>query len=77
MHLGPIFLNMLTIYKIQEKFNSYMKVLTEEESICYGGGNATSIEVYRDFTLLEDLFLQEEDEEVICKVETIEFVNLL
>ena len=42
------------------------------------GGNASSVISYRDITIIEDPFYDEEDEiEPICKLETIEFVKII
>lgn len=43
------------------------------------GGNASSVISYRDYTIIEDLFYDEEEDEVepICKLETVEFVKII
>jgi len=43
------------------------------------GGNVSSITSYRDYTIIEDLFYDEEEDEVepICKIETVEFVKII
>ncbi|WP_026342184.1 hypothetical protein [Paenibacillus fonticola] len=43
------------------------------------GGNASSVTSYRDYTIIEDLFYDEEEDEVepICKLETVEFVKII
>ncbi len=43
------------------------------------GGNASSIIAYKDFTIIEDPFYDEEEDEVepVCKLETVEFVKII
>jgi len=47
-------------YDIQRHFDHYFKVLIGEEQSYNGGGNVNSIITYSDFTLLEDLFEDED-----------------
>ncbi|MGG0386267.1 hypothetical protein ABEY69_25045 [Priestia filamentosa] len=60
---------------IEEKFIAYLKVLTGEE-MYKGGGNTNIIRAYENFTLFESLF-SDGEEEIICAIETIEFMKLL
>lgn len=43
------------------------------------GGNASSVISYRDYTIIEDPFYDEEEDEIepICKLETVEFVKII
>ncbi|WP_426980668.1 hypothetical protein [Bacillus pseudomycoides] len=43
------------------------------------GGNASSIISYRDFTIIEDPFYDEDEDEFepICRLETVEFVKII
>lgn len=61
---------------IEENFNAYLKVLTGEEEVYKGGGNTSIIRAYENFTLFESLF-PDGEEEVICAIETIEFMKIL
>ena len=61
---------------MEENFNAYLKVLTGEEEMYKWGGNTSTIRTYENFTLFESLF-SEGEEEVICAIETIEFMKLL
>jgi hypothetical protein len=61
---------------IEENFIAYLKVLTGEEEMYKGGGNTSTIRAYENFTLFESLF-PDGAEEVICVIETIEFMKLL
>ncbi|WP_019394590.1 hypothetical protein [Priestia filamentosa] len=61
---------------IEEKFIAYLKVLTGEKEMYKGGGNTSIIRAYENFTLFESLF-SDGEEEVICAIETIEFMKLL
>lgn len=61
---------------IEENFIAYLKVLTGEEEMYKGGGNTSIIRAYENFALFENLF-PDGEEEVICAIETIEFMKLL
>ncbi|MCY8233434.1 hypothetical protein [Priestia endophytica] len=61
---------------IEEKFIAYLKVLTGEEEMYKGGGNTSIIRAYENFALFESLF-PDGEEEVICAIETIEFMKIL
>ncbi|AZK48578.1 hypothetical protein [Paenibacillus lentus] len=43
------------------------------------GGNASSVISYRDYTIIEDPFYDEDEDEIepICKLETVEFVKII
>ncbi|WP_068505343.1 hypothetical protein [Paenibacillus kribbensis] len=43
------------------------------------GGNASSVISFRDYTIIEDPFYDEEEDEIepICKLETVEFVKII
>jgi len=43
------------------------------------GGNASSVISYKDYTIIEDPFYDEEEDEIepICKLETVEFVKII
>lgn len=43
------------------------------------GGNASSVISHKDYTIIEDPFYDEEEDEVepICKLETVEFVKII
>lgn len=43
------------------------------------GGNASSVISYKNYTIIEDPFYDEEEDEVepICKLETVEFVKII
>ncbi|RAS80960.1 hypothetical protein [Priestia endophytica] len=61
---------------IEENFNAYLKVLIGEEEMYKGGGNTSIIRAYENLTLFESLF-PDGEEEVICAIETIEFMKIL
>lgn len=43
------------------------------------GGNASSVISYKDYTIIEDPFYDEEEDEIepVCKLETVEFVKII
>ncbi|WP_199924970.1 hypothetical protein [Paenibacillus sp. IHBB 10380] len=59
--------------------DNYLAVLIGELSCYERGGNVTFVTSHRDYTIIEDLFYNEEEDEVepICKLETVEFVKII
>ncbi len=63
--------------EIEEQVNAFLLVVTGEVKEETGwGGNCNSINVYPDYTYIEDGY-EDADEEIICKIETIEFIKLI
>lgn len=58
--------------------DQYIDLLKGNISKYTHGGNASSVISYRDYTIIEDPFYDEEEEiEPVCKLETIEFVKII
>lgn len=59
--------------------DNYFDVLAGKLPCYERGGNITFVTSHRDYTIIEDLFYDEEEDEVepICKLETIEFVKII
>lgn len=67
------------IEDLKEDMNYYMNVLKGNIPEYGHGGNATIVRSYQDYTIIEDLFYDEEEDEIepSCKLETIEFVKII
>ncbi|MCY9518044.1 hypothetical protein [Paenibacillus apiarius] len=59
--------------------DNYVGLLRGNISEYRHGGNASSVISYRDYTIIEDPFYDEEEDEIepICKLETVEFVKII
>lgn len=62
---------------IRDEFEKYKEVLNGHLVKYNGGGNINCIEVTKDYTILEDPFIDDDENEIICKIETIEFMKLV
>ncbi|MGG1644203.1 hypothetical protein ACIFQM_23600 [Paenibacillus sp. NRS-1782] len=58
---------------------NYLDVLVGKLPCYERGGNVTFVTSDRDYTTIEDLFYDEDEDEVepICKLETVEFVKII
>ncbi|MFD3262290.1 hypothetical protein ACE3MQ_27220 [Paenibacillus lentus] len=59
--------------------DNYFDVLIGELPCYERGGNVTFVTSHRDYTIIEDIYYDEEEDEIepICKLETIEFVKII
>lgn len=62
---------------ISNEFEKYKKVLKGELLKYDGGGNINCIQVNKEYTIFEDPFMEDENDEIVCKIETIEFMKLV
>ncbi|HDR8172047.1 TPA: hypothetical protein QC096_003255 [Bacillus thuringiensis] len=64
---------------LKNDINNFIDLLRGNISEYRHGGNASSIISFRDFTIIEDPFYDEEEDEFepICKLETVEFVKII
>lgn len=62
---------------ISDEFEKYKKVLKGDLLKYAGGGNINCIQVTKAYTIFEDPFMDDEDDEIVCKIETIEFMKLV
>jgi hypothetical protein len=62
---------------IKDTLERYQQVLKSENAQCEDGGNSNFITIRKDFTILQDIFTDEDEDDIVCKIETIEFVKLL
>ncbi|SFD38483.1 hypothetical protein SAMN04488168_13618 [Bacillus sp. 491mf] len=65
--------------ELKNDVDNYIELLKGHLPEYRHGGNASSVISYRDITIIEDPFYDEEEDEIepICKVETIEFVKII
>lgn len=64
---------------LKTDIENYIRLLNGSIPEYRHGGNASSVISYKDYTLIEDPFYDEEEDEVepICKLETSEFVKII
>lgn len=62
---------------ISNEFEEYKKVVQGNLPRYNGGGNINCIEVTKEYTVFEDPFSADEEDEIFCKIETIEFMKLI
>jgi hypothetical protein len=64
---------------LKKDIDNYINLLRGSIPEYRHGGNASSVISYRDYTIIEDPFYDEEEDEVepICKLETVEFVKII
>lgn len=64
---------------LKTDIENYIRLLSGSIPEYRHGGNASSVISYKDYTLIEDPFYDEEEDEVepICKLETLEFVKII
>lgn len=64
---------------LKKDVDNYVDLLRGNISEYRHGGNASSVISYKDYTIIEDPFYDEEEDEVepICKLETVEFVKII
>lgn len=64
---------------LKEDIDNYIDLLMENIPEYRHGGNASSVISYKDYTIIEDLFYDKEEDEIepICKLETVEFVKII
>lgn len=69
----------LRIDELKEDVDNYIKLLKGLIPRYDHGGNASSVTSYKDVTIIEDPFFDEEEDsaEPICKLETIEFLKII
>lgn len=64
---------------LKKEIENYVDLLRGNISEYRQGGNASSVISYKDYTIIEDPFYDEEEDaiEPICKLETVEFVKII
>ncbi|WP_366248129.1 hypothetical protein [Terribacillus aidingensis] len=69
----------LRIDELKEDVDNYIKLLKGLIPRYDHGGNASSVISYKDVTIIEDPFFDEDEDstEPICKLETIEFLKII
>lgn len=64
---------------LKKDIENYLDLLRGRIPEYRHGGNASSVISHKDYTIIEDPFYDEEEDEVepICKLETVEFVKII
>ncbi|MEK4367595.1 hypothetical protein [Paenibacillus sp. FSL R5-0473] len=62
---------------IQEEIGNLIELLKGEITLYEGGGNVNLIRSDQSFTTFEDIFAEEDEEDSICEIETLEYVKIL
>ena len=62
---------------ISEEFQEYKNVVQGSLQRYNGGGNINCIEVTKEYTVFEDPFTEDNEDEIVCKIETIEYMKLV
>ncbi|WP_138227567.1 hypothetical protein [Paenibacillus algicola] len=64
---------------LKKDIENYLDLLRGNIPEYRHGGNASSVISYKDYTIIEDPFYDEEEDEIepICKLETVEFVKII
>lgn len=62
---------------IKEEVGGLLTLLEGKVALYEGGGNVNLIKSDKHFTTLEDIFIEEDEEDIICKIETLEFVKII
>ncbi|OAB42115.1 hypothetical protein [Paenibacillus glacialis] len=62
---------------IKEEIRGLLTLLEGKVTLYEGGGNVNLIKSDKHFTTLEDIFAEEDEEDSICKIETLEYVKII
>jgi len=62
---------------IQEEVANLIELLKGKITLYEGGGNVNLIRSDKSFTTFEDIFVEEDEEDSICVIETVEYVKIL
>jgi len=73
--LGPDIFGDFAI--IKEEVGKLLELLKGKVTSYEGGGNVNLINADKHFTTIEDIFAEEDDEDSICKIETVEFLKII
>ena len=62
---------------IKEEVEKFIELLLGKITSHESGGNVNLIESDRNFTTIEDIFSEEDEEDSICRVETVEYIKII
>ncbi|WP_247681792.1 hypothetical protein [Paenibacillus sp. Marseille-P2973] len=62
---------------IKEEVSKLLELLKGKITSYEGGGNVNLINSDKHFTIIEDIFAEEDEEDSVCKIETVEFVKII
>ncbi|WP_172257637.1 hypothetical protein [Saccharibacillus deserti] len=59
------------------EIESLLELLLGKTSLYKGGGNVNLIRSDKYFTIIEDIFTEEDEEQGVCQIETIEYLKII
>lgn len=62
---------------VKQEIENLLQLLLGKSNLYKGGGNVNLIRSDKFFTIIEDIFAEEDDENSICKIETIEYIKII
>lgn len=62
---------------VKEEVDKLYGLLLGKGNLIKSGGNVNLIDSDKDFTTIEDIYSEGDEEDIICRVETIEFIKII
>ncbi|WP_145149682.1 hypothetical protein [Paenibacillus xylanexedens] len=62
---------------VKDEIEKLLELLEGKVTLYEGGGNVNLIKSNKFFTTIEDIFTEEDEEDSICKIETLEFAKII
>ncbi|WP_160033861.1 hypothetical protein [Paenibacillus sp. An7] len=62
---------------VKEEVDKLYGLLLGKGTLIKSGGNVNLINSDKDFTTIEDIYSEGDEEDIICRVETIEFIKII
>lgn len=62
---------------IKEEVEKLFELLLGKEALIKSGGNVNFIESDKNYTTIEDIYTEEDEKDIICRVETIEYMKII
>lgn len=62
---------------IKEEIESLFQVILGNVALYQSGGNVNLIKSDKYFTIFEDIFSDEDEEDSICRIETLEYIKII
>lgn len=62
---------------VKEEVDKLYGLLLGKGTLIKSGGNVNVINSDKDFTTIEDIYSEGDEEDIICRVETIEFIKII
>jgi hypothetical protein len=62
---------------VKNEIEKLLELLAGKASLYEGGGNVNLIKSDEFFTTIEDIFAEDDEEDSICKIETLEYIKII